>query len=101
MILKDYKRYARWVLCAAILFVAGNAVHALEHAEHALEHDVGTDLSQSHSECNHCSDKHSAVIAQAPTSSLQSLLVEHPVLVVPTFVVALTATFQARAPPLS
>jgi len=94
MMLKDYKRYARWVLCAAILFAAGNAVHAIEH-------DVSADLSQSHSECNHCSVEHSAAVAQVPTSSFQSRVIEHPVLVVPTFVAAPTATFQARAPPLS
>jgi len=88
-------RWVRWVvLCAAMLFVAGNAVHAIEH-------DLSGNLGNNHVECHHCSTEQSAAVssiaadlplskecapAQAPTGGR---------------VASSTTSFQPRAPPLS
>ena len=94
MMLSGYKKYARLVLCAAMLFVVGNTVHAIEH-------DPLGGYTQSHIECHHCS---------AEQSAATSIAVVHPVLILPTAKVhsliaavpfALTSSFRARAPPLS
>lgn len=93
MTLNSYKQSARWVLCAAILFVASNTVHAIEH-------DLTGDFGQSHAECHHCSAEQSAVapsavvnptplLAIAPTESYLAVSVDAP-----------TTSFLARAPPL-
>jgi len=94
MMLKDYQRYARWVLCAAILFVAGNTAHAIEH-------DVSTDLSKSHNECHHCSVELTAAVSDTPSSTLPPSAADCAELSVSRFVAPPTSTFKARAPPLS
>ena len=94
MMLSSYKQFARWVLCAAILFVASNTVHAIEH-------DLAGDLGQTHTECHHCSAEQSAATPTAvvkPAPLLAIALTESHVVV---SVVAVTTSSQARAPPLS
>ena len=94
MTLNSYKQSARWVLCAAILFVASNTVHAIEH-------DLGGDLAQTHTECHHCSAEQSAATPTAvvdPSASLAIAPAESHVVV---SVVAPTTSSQARAPPFS
>ncbi len=44
------------MLCAAMLFVASNTVHAIEH-------DFSGDLGQSHTECHHCSTEQSEAVS--------------------------------------
>ncbi len=94
MMLNSYKQYARWVLCAAMLFVASNTVHAIEH-------DFGGDFGQTHTECHHCSAEQSVATPTAaahPATPLATAPTERPVTV---SVVAPTTSCQARAPPLS
>ncbi len=94
MMLEGYKQFAQWVLCAAMLFVASNTVHAIEH-------DFSGDLGQSHTECHHCSTEQSAAVsaAVADVISCEGLA---PAQTLPAACVATTTTsFQARAPPLS
>ena len=94
MMLDRYKQYARWVLCAAMLFVAGNTVHALEH-------DFSGDLGQKHAECHHCSTEQSAAVS-TPVVDLPSCEALAPAQALPEASVATsTSAFQARAPPLS
>ena len=94
MMLDRYKQFARLVLCAAMLFVAGNTVHALEH-------DFSGDLGQSHAECHHCSTEQSAVVS-TPVVDLSSCKDLAPAQALPaTRVATSTTSFQARAPPLS
>ena len=94
MMLDRYKQYARWVLCAAMLFVAGNTVHALEH-------DFSGDLGQSHAECHHCSTEQSAAVC-TPVVDLPSREELAPAQALPAASVATSTTsFQPRAPPLS
>ena len=94
MMLDRYKQFARLVLCAAMLFVAGNTVHALEH-------DFSGDLGQSHAECHHCSTEQSAAVS-TPFVDLPSCEELAPAQALPVASVATTTTsFQARAPPLS
>ena len=94
MMLDRYKQFARWVLCAAMLFVASNTVHAIEH-------DFSGDLGQSHTQCHHCSTEQSAAVSTtvADVPSCEKLA---PAQTLPAACVATsTASFQARAPPLS
>ncbi|MEL0006179.1 MAG: hypothetical protein VW686_02510 [Luminiphilus sp.] len=94
MTITAFKRYARWVLCAAILFVAGNTVHALEHT-------ISSDVSQNHAECSHCSGEHSAAVANETVAAFDSSVPLQNELVVSACVAVPTSNFQARAPPLS
>ena len=94
MMLDRYKQYARWVLCAAMLFVASNTVHAIEH-------DFSGDLGQSHAECHHCSTEQSAAVS-TPVVDLPSCEELAPAQALPVASVATSTTsFQSRAPPLS
>ena len=92
--LDSYKQYARWVLCAAMLFVASNTVHAIEH-------DFSGDLGQSHAECHHCSTEQSAAVS-TPVVDLPSCEDLAPAQALPAARVATSTTsFHPRAPPLS
>ena len=94
MMLEGYKQFAQWVLCAAMLFVASNTVHAIEH-------DFSGDLGQSHAECHHCSTEQSAAVS-TPAVDLPSFEELAPAQALPAARVATSTTsFQARAPPLS
>ena len=94
MMLDRYKQFARWVLCAAMLFVAGNTVHALEH-------DFSGDLGQSHAECHHCSTEQSAAVS-TPVLDLPSREDLASAQALPAASVATSTTsFEPRAPPLS
>ena len=94
MMLEGYKQFARWVLCAAMLFVASNTVHAIEH-------DFSGDLGQSHAECHHCSTEQSAAVS-TPAVDLPSFEELAPAQALPAARVATSTTsLQARAPPLS
>ena len=86
--------HARWVLCAAILFVAGNTVHAVEH-------DFGAEFSQIHTECSHCSVEQSAAISVSAEAITASAAIDDMQPAVRAAVSVPTSTFQARAPPLS
>ncbi|OUV59104.1 MAG: hypothetical protein CBC82_10615 [Cellvibrionales bacterium TMED122] len=82
------------MLCVAMLFVASNTVHAIEH-------DFSSDLGQSHTECNHCSTEQSAAVSAA-VIDLPSCEELAPAQALPAACVATpTTSFQARAPPLS
>ena len=82
------------MLYAAMLFVASNTVHAIEH-------DFGGDLGQSHAECHHCSTEQSAAVS-TPAVDLASREELAPAQALPAARVATSTTsFQARAPPLS
>lgn len=94
MMLNSYKQFARWVLCAAILFVASNTVHAIEH-------DLDGDLGQTHTECHHCSAEQSAATPTAVINPAPSLAMAPAESLVVVSVVAPTTSFKARAPPLS
>ena len=92
--LDSYKQYVRWVLCAAMLFVSSNTVHAIEH-------DFSGALDQGHTECHHCSTEQSAAVstAVADVPSCEELA---PAQTLPAACVAtFTTSFRARAPPLS
>ena len=92
--LEGYKQFAQWVLCAAMLFVASNTVHAIEH-------DFSGDLGQSHAECHHCSTEQSAAVS-TPAVDLPSFEELAPAQALPVASVATSTTsFQARAPPPS
>lgn len=94
MLLRTSNEIARWVLCAAMLFVASNTVHAIEH-------DFSGDLGQSHAECHHCSTEQSAAVSTA-VADLPSCEELAPERALPAArVAASTTSFQARAPPLS
>ena len=94
MMLEGYKQFAQWVLCAAMLFVASNTVHAIEHG-------FSGDLGQSHAECHHCSTEQSAAVS-TPAVDLPSFEELAPAQALPAARVATSTTsFQARAPPLS
>ena len=94
MMLDRYKQFARWVLCAAMLFVASNTVHAIEH-------DFSGDLGQSHAECHHYSTEQSAAVS-TPVVDLPSCEDLAPAQALPAARVATSTTsFQARAPPPS
>ena len=94
MMLEGYKQFARWVLCAAMLFVASNTVHAIEH-------DFSSDLGQSHADCHHCSTEQSAAVS-TPVVDLPSCEELAPAQALPVARVATSTTsLQARAPPLS
>ena len=94
MRLRTGNEYARWVLYAAMLFVASNTVHAIEH-------DFSGDLGQSHAECHHCSTEQSAAVS-TPAVDLPSFEELAPAQALPAARVATSTTsFQARAPPLS
>jgi hypothetical protein len=94
MMLDSYKQYARWVLCAAMLFVASNTAHAIEH-------DFSGDLGQSHADCHQCSTEQSAAVS-TPVVDLPSCEDLAPAQALPAARVATSTTsFQARAPPLS
>jgi hypothetical protein len=87
------KPYASIVLFAAMLFAFGNLAHSLEH-------HYGLEASQTHAECNHCSDEHSAAVGVLPVSTFASLSAEH---YAPNFsghIATPTPSFQVRAPPL-
>jgi len=87
-------RWARWVLCAAILFVASNTVHAIEH-------DLSGGLGKNHSECHHCSTEQSAAVSTA-VIDLPSAKELAPAQGRPeACVFSSTTSFQARAPPFS
>jgi hypothetical protein len=82
------------VLCAAMLFVASNTVHAIEH-------DLSGNLGNNHAECHHCSTEHSAAVFTAVVD-LPSSEYLAPAQALPAARVATsTNSFQARAPPLS
>ena len=86
--------HARWVLCAAILFVAGNTVHAVEH-------DFSAEFSQIHTECSHCSVEQSAAMSVSSEANTASIVAENTLPAVRAALSVPTRTFQARAPPLS
>ena len=94
MMLNSYKQSARWVLCAAILFVASNTVHAIEH-------DLAGDLGQTHTECHHCSAEQSAATPSAVDNPVLLLAIATTESHLAVSVDAPTTSFQARAPPLS
>ena len=94
MMLNSYKQSVWWVLCAALLFVASNTVHAIEH-------DLGGDLGQTHTECHHCSADQSAATPSAVINAAPLLAIVPTEGHVAVSVVAPTTSFQARAPPLS
>jgi len=94
MTIGSCKKYARLVLCAAMLFVVGNTAHAVEH-------DPLGGYAQNHIECHHCSFEQSAatsIVVVNPVVSHQIAKTNKPVAAVP---VAPTSSFRARAPPLS
>ena len=94
MRLRLSNEFARWMLCAAMLFVASNTVHAIEH-------DFSGDLGQSHTECHHCSTEQSAAVC-TPVLDLPSREELASAQALPAASVATsTSVFQARAPPLS
>ena len=94
MRLRTSNVYARWVLCAAMLFVASNTVPAIEH-------DLNSDLGQSHAECHHCSTEQSAAFS-IPVVDLPSCEELAPAQALPAASVAsFTTSLQARAPRLS
>ena len=94
MMLEGYKQFARWLLCAAMLFVASNTVHAIEH-------DFSGDLGQSHAECHHCSTEQSGAVS-TPAVDLPFCEELAPAQALPAArVAASTTSLQARAPPLS
>jgi len=93
MMISSYKQSARWVLCAAILFVASNTVHAIEH-------DLGGDLGQTHTECHQCSAEQSAAIPSAVDNPAPLLAIAPTEIHLAVSVVAPTTSFQARASPL-
>ena len=94
MRLRTSNEFALWVLCAAMLFVASNTVHAIEH-------DFSSDLGQSHADCHHCSTEQSAAVS-TPVVDLPSCEELAPAQALPVASVATSTTsFQARAPPLS
>ena len=86
--------HARWLLCAAILFVAGNTVHAVEH-------DFGAEFSQVRTECSHCSVEQSPAMSVSSEAITASIEVENTLPAMRAAVSVPTSTFQARAPPLS
>ena len=94
MMLNRYKQFARWVLCAAMLFAASNTVHAIEH-------DLSGDFGQSHTECHHCSVEHSAAVSTVPVQAVPTLQPAPTAQLIVASVAAATTSFQARAPPLS
>ena len=82
------------MLCAAMLFVASNTVHAIEH-------DFSSGLGQSHAECHHCSTEQSAAVS-TPVVDLPSCDELAPAQALSVARVATSTTsFQPRAPPLS
>ena len=85
--------HARWVLCAAILFVAVNTVHAVEH-------DFGAEFSQIHTD-SHCSVEQSAAISVSAEAITASAAIDDMQPAMRAVVSVPTSTFQARAPPLS
>ena len=93
MIRYRMKPYAPIVLFVAMLFAFGNLAHSVEH-------DYGLGASQTHAECNHCSDEHSAAVGVLPVSTFASLSAEH---YAPNFsghIATPTPSAQVRAPPL-
>jgi hypothetical protein len=94
MMLNRYKQFARWVLCAAMLFAVSNTVHAIEH-------DLSGDFGQSHTECHHCSVEHSAAVSAVPVQAVPTLQSAPTASLAVASVAAATTSFQARAPPFS
>ena len=94
MLPNRFSLHARWVLCAAILFVADNTVHAVEH-------DFGAEFSQIHTECSHCSVEQAAAISVSAEAITASAAIDDMQPAVRATVSVPTSTFQARAPPLS
>lgn len=85
---------ARWVLCAAIVFIAGNFVHSVEH-------DFSVASAQTYAECQHCSIEHGVAVVTTDGTSFPSLATAK-IEILRSFVAAAPNTpFQARAPPLS
>ena len=89
-----FSLHARWVLCAAILFVASNTVHAVEHY-------FGAEFSQVHTECSHCSVEQSVAISVAAEAITALAAIDDMQPAVRAAGSVPTSTFQARAPPLS
>ena len=82
------------MLCEAMLFVASNTVHAVEH-------DLSGGLGKNHSECHHCSTEQSAAVSTAVADAPSSEELA-PAQALPAARVATSTTsFEARAPPLS
>ena len=91
--LNSYKQSARWVLCAAILFVASNTVHAIDN-------DLDGDLGQTHTECHHCSAEQPAATPTAVVNPTPLLAIATTEIHLAVSVDAPTTSFLARAPPL-
>ena len=87
-------RWARWVLCAAMLFVASNTVHAIEH-------DLSGGLGKNHSECHNCPTEQSAAVSTAVEDIPSSEELAPAEALSAARVATSTTSFQARAPPLS
>ena len=94
MMFRLLKQCSRLVLCVAILFIATNVSHAIEH-EHA------TEITEGHVECVHCIDEQFALVGSSKLTALpQRAALSHTIQWLGYSPVA-SYSFQARAPPIS
>jgi len=88
------KKCSRLVLCVAILFIAANV-------SHAIDHDHSAEIVEGHVECVHCIDEQFALVGSSKLSALpQRAALFHTIQWLGYSPVA-SYSCQARAPPVS
>ncbi len=94
MMFRLLKKCSRLVLCVAIVFVASNVAHAIEH-------DHATEITEGHVECVHCIDEQFALVGSSKLPALpQRAALPHTIQWLG-YSPAASYSFQARAPPVS
>ena len=88
------KKCSRLMLCVAILFIAANV-------SHAIDHDHATEITEGHVECVHCIDEQFALVGSSKLTTLpQRAALSHTIQCLGYSPVA-PYSCQARAPPVS
>ncbi len=94
MMLNVLRKFSRLMLCVAILFIAANV-------SHAIEHDHSAEIVEGHVECVHCIDEQFAHLGSSKLSALpRRAALFHTIQWLEYSPVA-SYSCQARAPPVS
>ena len=94
MTLRLLKKCSRFMLCVAILFIAANV-------SHAIEHDHTAEITEGHVECVHCIDEQFALVGSSKLTALPQRAVLFHTIQWLGYSPVVSYSCQARAPPVS
>ena len=94
MMLNVLRKFSRLMLCVAILFIAANV-------SHAIEHDHFAKIAEGHVECVHCIDEQPTLVGSSKLSALPERAALFQTIQRLGYSPVASYSCQARAPPVS